>query len=153
MKRILFLLIAIIGLTVNSFAQEATTYDKYVGYTESWFSYFPLSTDRVHTATDSIWYYTCLKESYWPVKYDMKVKLHKVSGTTRVVPVILKAKKFDSDAWTTVTTVYWVTGADTTKTFTQSSTYQQYRYWQIYMKANLKGMVSTVPELSMKFWD
>jgi hypothetical protein len=152
MKKVFFILIMVLTFGFNSFAQESATYDKYLGYMESWFEYAPATTVHAHTATDSIWYFTCLKESYFPVKYDIKVKLHKVSGTTRVTPVILQAKKFDSDAWTTLSSVKWSTGVDTTKRFTEITTYQQYRFFRITMTAPLKGTIIDVQELSEKFW-
>lgn len=152
MKKLLFILITILAFGFNSIAQESATYDKFLGYEETWFSYIPASDSRAHTSTDSLWYFTCLSEKYLPVTYDIKVKLDKISGSAVVVPVILKAKKYDSDAYTNITTVNWTTGVDTTINFNITSNPVQYRYFQIYMKANGDGQVVNIDELSMKFW-
>jgi hypothetical protein len=152
MKKVFFILVMVLTFGFNSFAQESATYDKYLGYAETWFQYFPASDTRAHTSTDSLWYFTCLSEKYYPALYDIKVRLDKISGTAIVVPVVLKGKKWDSDTYTTITTVNWTTGVDTTINFSITSNPVQYRYFQIYMKANGSGQVVNIDELSMKFW-
>lgn len=132
-------------------AQESATYDYPLGYNDTHMTY--TSTANVTTATDSTWYYTVWKEAKSPLKYDMKVVLDSVSGTKQVVPIILKGKAFLSDSWTTITTVNWVLGHDTTIRFSETSTAKQYRYWQIYIRSARKAFIFKVTELSQKYWE
>lgn len=103
-------------------AQESSTYDVTVGYTETWKSYLPTTVPYATTTTDSVWYYTFLKESSKPLIYDVKLKLDSISGTYKRTTVILQGKKFASDSYTNIATKYWTTGADTTITFTNFAT-------------------------------
>lgn len=148
----LFVIISLLFAFIGIQAQESSTYDNYLGYDQTWFTYAQPATSYANTATDSIWYYTVLKESKMPLRYDVKVRLDSTGGTYKTVPIILQGKKFDSDSYTNLTTVYWVTGADTVKTFTQA-TPGQYRYYRLYIKANAKGFIFKIPELSFKFWE
>jgi hypothetical protein len=153
MKKQLFSICLLAVLFVaNAYSQESATQDYSMGYNDTWVTYTNTTTN-VTTATDSIWYYTVLKESKMPLKYDIKVKVDSVSGTIRRTTITLKAKKWLSDDWTTITIVPWTTGRDTTKTFTEITTARQYRYWQIYIKSDLKAFIFKVPELSMKFYE
>jgi hypothetical protein len=152
MKKLFIFLSLIYVFALNVKAQESATFDKALTYTETWFSYMPSTDSRAHTATDSLWYFTCFSEKYLPVTYDIKLKLDKISGTAKVVPVILKAKKWDSDAYLNLDTITWVSGVDTTINFIKTANPVQYRFFQIYMKANGDGQVVNIDELSMKFW-
>jgi hypothetical protein len=154
MKNILKLMFGMLLFCAAAFSQESSKYDYKIPYAETSVTWPAVSqTTNATTATDSVWFYTIYKESSMPVKYDFKVSCDSVGGTYKRVPIVLKAKKFLSDDWTTVTTVAWTTGKDTVKTFTQSTTAQQYQYWQIYIKSDSKGFIFKIPELSAKFWE
>jgi hypothetical protein len=150
MKKLLFLF-SFCACFLMASAQKSTTTDLNLGYDQTWYTY--TSTANATTATDSTWYWTTIKESVIPVKYDIKISLDSVSGTKQVTPVVLKAKKFISDSWTTITTINWTNGHDTTVLFNQNSTAQYYRYWQVYIKSNRKAFIFKVTELSQKFWE
>lgn len=150
MKKLLFLF-SFCACFLMASAQKSATTDLILGYDQTWYTY--TSSANATTATDSTWYWTTMKESKSPVKYDMKIYIDSVSGTKQVTPVVLKAKKFITDSWTTITTVNWTNGHDTTILFTETSTARQYRFWQVYMKSNRKAFIFKVTELSQKFWE
>lgn len=151
MKRLIFILSIICVFALGVKAQESATYDKFLGYEETWMGYFPAATTRATTTTDSIWYFTCLSEKYFPVTVDVKLKLDSISGTARHTNVYLKAKKFDSDTYTNLDTIDWHASVDTSINF-NVVTDQRYRYFQVYLKTDLKGFIINIDELSMKFW-
>lgn len=151
MKKLIFLFSLVLAVFLTANAQEDPDYDYKVNYDATWTTYNMPTGTNATTSSDSIWYFTVLKESKAPVKYDFKISLDSVGGTYKTVPIILQGKKFKSDAFTNVTTLYWTTGRDTVKTFTQNSTGQYYRYWRVYIKSNNKGFIFRVPELSVAF--
>lgn len=115
MKKLLTLLFLLVPLFLM--AQEASTYDQEIDYEQSWRTY--TTTSNATTATDSIWYYTFLKESHSnSVFYQIKIDLDSVSGTAVPVPVVLQTKLWDSDTFTAIDTVTWGAGSDTVITFT-----------------------------------
>jgi hypothetical protein len=151
MKKIMFLF-ALLTVILSANAQEKATYDQPMGYADTWFTYNMPTSSYAMTATDSTWYFTTWKLSDAGIKYDIKLTLDSVGGTKQITPVLLKAKKQLSDSWTTITTVNWTNGHDTTILFNQTSTSQYYRYWQVYLKSNRKGFIVKIPELSEIFW-
>lgn len=146
-----FLLIAFLASIVLANAQESSTYDYKIDYAGTWNTYFMPSTSYANTLTDSTWYYTVLKESDAGLRYQIKVSLDSIGGVKKKVAVVLKAKQWDSDSYTTVTTTYWWNGRDTTILFTQTSTAQYYRYFQVFVQGVNKGFVFKIPELSFGF--
>lgn len=151
MKKLFSILILACALFAQGYSQEASDYDYKIGYSGTWLTYSMPTGTNATTATDSTWFYTVLKETDMPLRYDIKLICDSVSGTHKTVPIVLKGKKFLSDSWTTLQTVYWVTGVDTVKTFTQA-TPGQYRYYQVYTRSNNKGFVFRFPELSFMFY-
>lgn len=149
MKKIIFLFAFIFAL-VSVNAQESATQDQKLSYDATWFTYN--ASSNATTATDSIWYFTTLKESKGNLTYNIKLSLDSVSGAKKRTPVVLKAKTFESDDWTTVTTTNWVNGRDTTILFS-TATPTVYRYYQVYIKSDNKGFIFKVLELSKKFWE
>jgi hypothetical protein len=152
MRGILVLILGMMLFSAASFAQKSSTYDKAMSYTDTWFTYTMPTGTNATTTTDSTWTYTVWKESDQGVKYDFKLKLDSIGGTKQRTPVVLKAKKNLSDSWTTVTTVIWLNGNDTTVLFTQTSTAQYYRYWQIGLVTARKNFIYRVTELTEKYW-
>jgi hypothetical protein len=154
MKKLIFLISIIAALFIQGAqSQESATYDVKMGYPDSWLTYTMPTGTNATTATDSTWYYTFWVLNKTPVKYDFKVRLTKVSGTTRSVPVVLKAKKFLSDSWSTITTTTWYTGVDTTILFNQTTTIQYYKYWQINTIGARAGYIFRIPEISLNTWE
>lgn len=170
MKRIIFLF-ALICALVSASAQENAAYDYKVGYAESWTSYLPVTVPNATTATDSVWFYTVLKESNKPLFYDIKLKLDSTGGTAKRTTIILQSKVWNSDSYATVATKYWVTGHDTTILFTNivtpalSGTFEAdstmvftsnilpkiNRYWRIFVRNDTKGFITKIPEFSILF--
>jgi hypothetical protein len=153
MKRILFLISILAVLFINGYSQEKSPQDKALDYDASWFTYTAHATTYATTATDSNWYFTTLKESHGPVKYDVKLSLDSISGTQSAVAIVIKGKKFASDDFTPIDTITWALGSDTTIVFTQNTTALFYRYFVIDITTALKGFIIQVDELSEKFWE
>ena len=112
MKKILILLF-LVALTASLQAQRtmefATFYDSYVG----------VATDTASAAGTWSKYITINKgDAFY---YDAQIKITEVSATTSTA-VALQGRKFDTDAWSTITTVtYKGTGTDTTITYTANT--------------------------------
>lgn len=150
-KFILILALGIISLV--TFGQETGTYDKKLDYTVSWSRNVGSSTD-ILTTTDSLWSYTYFKNSYKPLKYDVYLSLDKTGGTTNVVHVYLKAKKWNEEAdWTTLKTVNWTGTADTVIVLTESSTAGQYQYYKIDMVGADNTILVSILDWFIKFWE
>jgi hypothetical protein len=167
MKKLLFLISFIfVALIVN--AQENADYDYKIGYDGTWSTF--TATSNTTTATDSVWYYTFLKESKSPLFYDVKLSLDSVGGTVKRTTVILQSKKYYGDSYTNVQTKYWVTGEDTTITFTNVAaktlsgsfeadssmvftglTPKIDRYYRVFIRNDTKGFITKVTELSILF--
>lgn len=152
-------------------SQEASGFDVKLTYDETWKSYKPIVVPNATTATDSVWYYTFLKESKGPLLYDIKLVLDSVGGAAKVTTIILQTKTWESDSYTNLTTKTWTTGkdtvitftniaastlsgefaADSTMVFTGSAVPRISRYYRVFVRNNLKGFIVKVPELSILF--
>lgn len=136
-----------------SYGQEAGTYDKKLDYTVSWAKYDGTTADVI-TTTDTLWSYTYFKNSYKPLKYDVYLNLDKTGGTTNVVNVYFKAKKWSEQvAWDTLKTVSWSGSADTVIVMTESSTSKQYQYFQVDIVGADNTLLASIKELFAKFWE
>lgn len=121
MKKI-FLLTFLFGLTFSLFAQDRTvpftfTQDnQYLAYTGS------SALDRVSSTADSLAILFTLNKTY-PVQYNGLIKVDSVS-TPRVL-ITLQGRVFESDTWTTITSIIYTgtTSAthDSTMRFTFAS--------------------------------
>lgn len=151
MKKYILTLVTILAFGFNSFSQESATYDKFLGYAETWWYYTPASTSRMTTTTDSIWYYTVYSEKYLPQTLDVKFALDSISGTAQHTNIYLKAKKFENDTYTNIDTIDWHASADTVINF-NITTDMRYRYFQVYVKTDLKGFIINCDYLYFKFW-
>ncbi len=152
MNKLIFL-VSFLACAFLAQAQESTTFDNQLDYNQTWFTYSQTTPLKyANTATDSVWFWTTLKNSYYGVKYDIKVDLDSVGGTKQTVPVVLSAKKNLSDTWTIITTTNWKLGRDTVVLFTQTGTSQYYKYWKVSTNALKKGFIFRVKELTEIFW-
>lgn len=149
MKKILFIL-SFITLGLCGFSQENANYDYKMGYESTWATYSAPATTYATSATDSIWYYTVLKEADANVKTYIKVSADSISGADQVVDFYYQTKTWYSDDFANVDTVTWSLGADTTFTFT-NATASQARYHRVYAKSRLKGFIFQIDELSTLF--
>lgn len=153
MKKILLIALFILPLMLNVEAQESADADRYIDYSESWMTY---SGDGINatTASDSTWFYTVLKESHLPLKYDVKMELDSISGTFDSLSVYLQKKKFYSDNFANLDTIRWNLGQDTVVRFTvtQDTSYMD-RYWRVKAVSDTSGFIFQVDELSIKFWE
>lgn len=139
MKKIIFLF-SLLVVVITTKAQESATQDVSIPYSQTWAQYVPSTVPNATTLTDSVWYYTFLKESTKPLLYDVKLKLDSSSGTARRTTVILQCKVWASDSYANLATKYWVTGHDTSITFTNFAT-------QTYT-ATMPSYVGTFPTYS-----
>jgi hypothetical protein len=167
----LFILISLLFACIAMQAQESATQDYSIPYAQTWGQYAPTTVPNATTATDSVWYYTFLKESMKPLLYDIKLRLDSSGGTAKRTTIILQTKTWASDTYTDLETKYWVTGADTTITFTNvavstiSGTFEAdstmvftsnqapkiSRYWRVLVRNDTKGFIVKIPEFSILF--
>ena len=151
MKKLIILLVCIVSFIAIQ-AQENAIEDAYLDYNETWWQDFNFG--NVTSATDSIWYYTVHKESLSPLKYDVKLIMDSISGTSDAVNVYLQKKKFLSDDFANLDTVSWNLGSDTTIYFTVTTdTSYMDRWFRIYTICDTSGFIYQVDELSFKFWE
>lgn len=149
MKKLFFILNLVL-FSICVFSQENSNYDYKIGYDGTWQTYTSPSTTYATSSTDSIWYFTILKESESDIKYDIKLIVDSISGTNQITDFFLQGKIWGSDIYSNIDTVTWVTGVDTTFTFTTASTLD-YRYYRIYVKSRLKGFIFQIDEYSTLF--
>lgn len=139
-----FLLIATVGLSQNRSVQFKPT--------EYFNEYSGAASDTISN-NDSLFSIEYQLNKAEPVKYNVAVKLTKVSGTPRVVAK-LQGKVFSADTYSDITTVTWYgTSSDTTIKYTQNSTAQYYRYFKLYFDANTTAQKSKVTTATVKLWD
>jgi len=151
MKKLFFLFsFCVCFLMAN--AQKSSTADSPLGYDQTFYQF--TTTANATTATDSTWYYTILKESKGPLKYDIMIHLDSIGGTGKRTVVTLQGKVWtDQVAWTSITTKAWTLKHDTTVNLSETSTAKQYRYWQVLVKSDNKGFIFKVDKLYFKFWE
>ena len=148
---IISLLLISCAVLVNG--QESSTYDSRLGYSETFTEYVGTSTDILKVG-DSTWTYTVLKESAKPLKYDVFLKFDATGGTNNVVNITVFGKKtLDQPSWTSLKTASWTSGADTTKTITESTTAQQYRYYKVEVKGANDTLLASIVKFFIKFWE
>lgn len=126
MKKLIIISIIALLAVINAGAQTLSSGVYYYGYTGA-------ASDTVST------YKTTLYKYIYPEKpqmlyYQKQVKLSKVSGTVRD-SIFLKARMWDTDTWTTISTnTFTGTVTDTVINYTQTTTKQIYRQYMFYLK-------------------
>ncbi len=135
-KLILFItLIVAIGVNVNAQwnLQKDTDYNYYESG-DNYVLYYIGTSDDVMDATDSTITKTVLLNSDEPLMYEIEVGLDS-AGVSDSVMTYLQNKTFYTDDWTdTDSTKWYMSSADTSFKFTETSTGLSDRYWRIYIK-------------------
>ena len=151
MKKTAFLLVMLFaGLGLS--AQESTTQDQSLSYNLSFAEF--RSTANATSATDSVWSYTFLKESYKPLKFSITISVDSISGAVKKQNFTVYGRANLADPWVSITSASWWSGRDTTKQIVESSTARQYRYYKVEAKtATTKSFVYKVTYLFIKFWE
>lgn len=128
MKKLILLLVAVIAIAVNVNAQVTSAAVQLPA--DQWYHEFVgIATDT--SSTGGAWSKIIMPNKPDRLFYDFRVKVTEVSATTSAT-IVLKGKKMDTDAWTTITTQgYKGTGADTTVTFAEVSTATFWRFYQV----------------------
>lgn len=104
-----------------------------------YYAYTGLSTDTVSWSRP--WSKTIIPNATFPLYYDALVKITEVAASAQTA-VLWQGRKFDTDAWSTITTVnYKGTGADTSIYFTQVSTRQFYYQYRLLVTPTTTGKV------------
>jgi hypothetical protein len=152
MKNFIVALI-LLSCALSVSAQESSTYDKTLGYSETYLEFTGSSTDVLKVG-DSTWCYTVWKKSVRPLKYDVYMDLDSTGGTKNMMTITLLGKKWlDQAAWTTLKTQRYTLGRDTTFTFTESSTAGQYQFYKVNVVGDNDTFLMSIKKLFMKFWE
>lgn len=90
-----------------------------------------------------------------PLKYKIYLDVDSIAGTSNVADehlFILQAKNSYDEAWTALDTVSYAGTADTTFSFTQTTTAQYYKWWRIKGKTEDDGFQSEVQVVNWGFY-
>jgi len=130
MKKYILLLIACLSFGVAS--AQLSDANLYYGYTG-------LPTDTVSWSRP--WSKTIVPNATFTLYYDALVKITEVAASAQTA-VLWQGRKFDTDTWSTITTVnYKGTGADTSIYFTQVTTKQFYNQYRLLVTPTTTGKV------------
>jgi len=153
MKNLIIFIMLFVG--VYAYGQNSATADKVLGYDVSWYKFDEtMTTDDNINATDSVWTYTIYKNSYLPVKYDVRVSMDSISGAPETVVITLQAKKWLEDAsWTTLNTATWTNGSDTIIAFKEDTLARQYQYFKLNVAGANNTFVAKIKQFFTKFWN
>lgn len=132
MKKYILLLMACLSF---AFAQAQNTLnDSYLYY-----GYTGVSTDTVSWSRP--WSKIITPNATFPLYYDALVKVTEVAASAQTA-ILWQGRKFDTDSWSTITTVnYKGTGSDTSVYFTQVSTRQFYNQYRLLVTPTTTGKV------------
>lgn len=131
MKNIIILIIGMLFVASLS-AQNSSAYDATFKSGATYLVTDKTGSDRdTIGAGDSTWTYTT--RLYTPSKlfYDNYIALDSVGGTASTVTILYQGRDMSVDDWTTITTVTWDNGADTTVNFEQFTTAQPYKDYRV----------------------
>lgn len=130
MKKLVLLLIACVSFALAS-AQTAIPIQMNA---EQWFVSYTGNATLDTVTVGNTWSKALLVNKGQRLMYNIRFKVTEVSAVTNATPVAiaLQGKVFDTDTYTTITTLqYHGTGSDTTVTFSEASTASVYRYFNI----------------------
>jgi hypothetical protein len=127
--------------------------DKTIAFSDNiTYAKVPFTAADTITQRDTLFSVVFLSNQHYTLTQDMQVKITKVSGNPRV-NVVLQAKKFDADAYTTITSKLWYGGGGTDTTITLSNaTANRYRIYRVYFDANLTAQKSLISNLEFKVY-
>lgn len=147
MKKILFLMIMILGVAVG-YSQNQTV-DKVVGYDDTYVLYDGIASDTIGIA-DSTWTYTVRKKNDTRLRPYVYLDIDSVSGTPNVVNCILQGKTTPDESYTDITTVAWTNGNDTTIAYDVTAV-KPYEYWRVSIEGQADEFKAEVQVLNFKF--
>lgn len=153
MKNIFAILItAFLFVSVNAQLTKSTTLQG--GQTLYEASDPLVASDSLHTAGDSVFYWTIKLNKPVEVLYDVQVELDSLSGTPDY-DVDLKYKVFDNDSWSDAETdVTWDgTSSDTTITFSEHSTAIFATQVQLQVNGQAGTGAAKVGKISIKLYE
>jgi len=152
MKKFIGLIILTVSILFanQSFAQDKTF--NYVG-DQTYLSYTGTTADTItNVNSDTLWSALFVTNNSVPLTQDLQVKITKVSGTPRV-NVVLQAKKFTNDSYTTITSKLWHGGGGTDTTITLSNaTANRYRFYRVYFDATTATQKSRISYIEFKVY-
>jgi hypothetical protein len=130
MKKFILLLVACVSFAIAS-AQTAVPVTLPA---DQWFVSYVGNATLDTVTVGNTWYKEILPNKGQRLMYNIRVKITEVSAVSAGTPVAvaLQGKVFDTDTYTTITTLnYRGTGSDTTLTYSEASTPQVYRYFKV----------------------
>jgi hypothetical protein len=149
MKKLVLLLIAVCSFAFAN-AQTATP----IQFTpDQWFVSYTGSATLDTVSVNNTWYKEILPNKGQRLMYNIRVKITEVSAVSAGTPVAvaLQGKVFDTDTYTTITTLnYRGTGTDTTLTYSEASTAQVYRYFKVLITPASGKVKTTFVKASFK---
>lgn len=148
----IFTILLMVGMQVQ--AQETTSTTLSPGQTLFESDSPLLDSDSLHTAGDSVYYWTIKLNKPVEVLYDVQVELDSLSGTPDY-DVDLKGKVFDNDSWTDLETdVTWDgTSSDTTILFQEHSTAVFVTQLQLQVNGQAGTGGAAIGKISVKVWE
>jgi hypothetical protein len=146
------LLILFAFISYMSYSQNPV---KILNSNEWLYEYEGLTIDTLGNG-DSVWY----KEVYMPyhgdaVKYKIYMDVDTVGGTSsssNKYLFILQAKNSTDESYTALDTVGYIGTADTTFSFTETSTAQLYKRWRMYVKGLSDDLYIEIQKLNWGFY-
>lgn len=134
MKKLVLILLSVV-FAVISYGQnvDLVTVDfKFdVNKNLTYYRYIGTANDTIGIV-DSTWAKTfSVANRYDALKQVVRVKVDEVAGTGNI-PFVWQGKNFNSDAWTTITTVTYKGGGSDTTFFFDQSTAKPYRFYRIF---------------------
>jgi len=146
MKKFFILLVAFIVSVVTVSAQSSVLLKstKYI------YGYVGTDADSINASTDSVWTQTIQLNKLDGIFYNASVKVKDfTAGAT--CKIILRGKIFDSDEFTTISTVLWKGGGtDTTVIFTANTNKVYYRYLDFKLSGTANKAKLEFIKLSLK---
>ncbi|HRY33404.1 MAG TPA: hypothetical protein P5531_10600 [Bacteroidales bacterium] len=149
MKKFILSVTLLFLVVLSGFAQDKICSLK----SDQYYQDITFSTRDTITDNDTLYTVDYDLNKAMPVKYNVAVKLTKVSGAPLVV-ASLQGKVFSTDTWTNITSVTWHgSSSDTTIKYTQNSTAQYYRFLRLQFDANTTAQKSRLTYSKFKLWD
>ena len=103
----------LLGLFLTAAFSQNEAKDAQLGYDYTYTLYTGVASDTIG-ASDSIWTYTVEKLTDTKLFAYAYLDLDSIDGTAAPVTILLQNKVFGAQTFTTINTVTWTSGADTT---------------------------------------
>lgn len=149
MKRLLIFIGLLLSIVVYS------QYDRTLGANEWTLDHEGNASDTLHTG-DSIWTYQIwLPHHGDPLKYKIYMDVDSTGGTSAIANrylFILQAKNSEDETYTALDTVTYQGTADTTFSFTETTTAQFYKKWRMYVKGTSDELKIEIQKLNWSWY-